>query len=91
MAAGSMAIHLMTQHWWMEEAQRIWRNPSIREGQRTFRMALLAKGGLRRLLVEGCRGRASMSMAMQVHFLHQHVLDIVVILEEGNLPHPQCT
>ena len=25
---------------------------------------------------------------MQVHFLHRHVLDAVVILEEGNLPHP---
>ena len=28
---------------------------------------------------------------MWVHFLHQHVLDTVVILEEGNLPHPRCT
>ena len=28
---------------------------------------------------------------MQVHFLYQHVLDTVVIMEEGNLPHPYCT
>ena len=27
---------------------------------------------------------------MQVKFLHRHVLDTVVILDEGNLPHPQC-
>ena len=30
---------------------------------------------------------------MRVHFLHRHVLETVVILEEGNLPHPwspQC-
>ena len=27
---------------------------------------------------------------MQVHFLHRHVLDTVVILEEGNLPQPRC-
>ena len=27
---------------------------------------------------------------MWVHFLHPHVLDTVVILEEGNSPHPQC-
>ena len=27
---------------------------------------------------------------MRVHFLHWHVLDTVVILEEGNLPHPRC-
>ena len=27
---------------------------------------------------------------MQVHFWNRHVRDTVVILEEGNLPHPQC-
>ena len=31
-----------------------------------------------------------MRTAMRVHFLHWHVLDTVVILEEGNSPHPQC-
>ena len=27
---------------------------------------------------------------MRVHFLHRHVLDTEVILEEGNSPHPRC-
>ena len=27
---------------------------------------------------------------MQVHFLHRHVLDTVVMLEEGNFSHPRC-
>ena len=27
---------------------------------------------------------------MQVHFLNRHVLNTVVILEEGNFPHPLC-
>ena len=27
---------------------------------------------------------------MRVHFLHLHVRNTVVILEEGNLSHPQC-
>ena len=27
---------------------------------------------------------------MQVHFLHRHILNTVVILEEGNFPHPHC-
>ena len=27
---------------------------------------------------------------MRVHFLHRHVLDTVVILEDVNLPHPRC-
>ena len=29
-------------------------------------------------------------MEMQVHFMHRHVLDTVVILEDGNTPHPRC-
>ena len=28
---------------------------------------------------------------MRVNFLYWHVLDTVVILEEGNLPQPRCT
>ena len=31
-----------------------------------------------------------MRTAMQVHFVHRNVLDTVVILEEGNSPHPRC-
>ena len=27
---------------------------------------------------------------MQMHFWHGHIWDNMVILEEGNLPHPQC-
>ena len=27
---------------------------------------------------------------MRVHFVHGHVQDTVVILEEGNLPRPRC-
>ena len=27
---------------------------------------------------------------MRVHFVHRHVQDTVVMLEEGNLPHPRC-
>ena len=29
--------------------------------------------------------------AMRVHFWRLHVRDIVIILEEGNLPHPMCS
>ena len=27
---------------------------------------------------------------MRVHFVHRNVLDTVVMLEEGNFPHPRC-
>ena len=40
--------------------------------------------------MEGCPGRVAMRTAMWVHFVHRHILDTVVILEEGNSPHPQC-
>ena len=32
-----------------------------------------------------------MQTAMQVLFPHWNVRDTVIILEEGNLPYPQCT
>ena len=40
--------------------------------------------------VEGCPGRAGKRTAMRVHFWSRHVRDIIIILEEGNLPHPRC-
>ena len=54
-------------------------------------MAFPSKGGLQSFPVERCLGQAATRKAIQVHFLHWHVLDTVVILEEGNLPHPRCT
>ena len=40
--------------------------------------------------VEGCPRRVMMRTAVRVHFIHLHVLYTVVILEEGNIPHPRC-
>ena len=53
-------------------------------------MSFLAKGGRRRCPVEGCPGVLATQTAMWVHFVHRHVHDTVVMLEEGNLPLPQC-
>ena len=47
------------------------------------------QGGARECPVEGCPGRAGTRTAMKVHFWRRHVRDIVIILEEGNLPHPR--
>ena len=52
-------------------------------------MVFPARAWPRPCLVEGCSGRALTRMTMRVHFWHRHVRDIVVILEEGNPPHPQ--
>ena len=40
--------------------------------------------------MEGCPGRVATRKAMWAHFVHRHVLDTVVMLEEGNFPHPRC-
>ena len=53
-------------------------------------MSLPAKGGRRRCPVERCPGVLATRAAMLVHFVHRHVHDTVVILEEGNLPLPRC-
>ena len=45
-----------------------------------YRMAFPAKGPPQSYLVEGCLGREATRTEMQVHFLHQNVLDNVVIL-----------
>ena len=90
MSAGSMTSHLMTQHGRMAETQRIRRTQATGDETRTFRMEFPKKGGPRTCLVEVCPCQAATRTEMRVHFLHRNVLDTVDILEEGNLPHPQC-
>ena len=60
------------------------------EEPRIYCMAFPAKGGPWICPVEGFPGRLATKTAMQVHFLHRHFMDTVVILEEVNLPHPWC-
>ena len=48
------------------------------------------KDGRRRCPGEGCPGVLATRAAMRVHFVHRHVHDTVVILEEGNRPLPRC-
>ena len=39
--------------------------------------------------MERCPGVLETRAAMRVHFVHRHVYDTVVILEDGNLPLPR--
>ena len=57
----------------------------------TYKMAFLTARVPRKFPIEGCRGRAATQMLMWVHFYHQNVQNTVIILEEGNLPHPRCS
>ena len=90
MALGSLAVHLQTQHGKEAGGRRNWETTAPGRKPRTYRMALLTSGGLRNFPLKGCPGRAATRMAMRVHFFHWHVRDTVIILEEGNLPHPRC-
>ena len=47
-------------------------------------------GGARSCPLEGCPGRAGMRTEMRMHFFNRHVRDILIILEEVNLPYPRC-
>ena len=53
-------------------------------------MVFPTRVGPRPCPVKGCSDQASMRMAMKVQLWHRHVRDTIVILEEGNLPHPRC-
>ena len=48
------------------------------------------KGGTADMPRGGVPGKMATRTAVQVHFVHRHVLDTVVMLEEGNFPHPRC-
>ena len=59
------------------------------EEPKTYRMEF-PKGGAQTCPVEGCPGRAGKRTAMHVQLWRRHVRDTVIILKEGNLPHPRC-
>ena len=53
-------------------------------------MSFPAKGGPRRCPVTGCPGALETRTSMRVQFMHRHIHDTVVMLEEGNLHLPRC-
>ena len=90
LAAGSLSIHMITQHGRAALIQRQWSTPAAGGRPQTYRISFPVKGGLRKCPVAGCLGRMARRTAMRVHFVHRHVLDTVVILEKENFPHPRC-
>ena len=91
MAAGFLESHRMTQHRQVKEEQWSWEALATGGDMQTYRLAFPTKGGPRSFPVEGFPGRAGTQKAMRMHLCSRHVRDIVIILEEGNLPHPRCS
>ena len=90
MAMGLMAVHQQTNHKNAEGGGRNWVTTPPGGEPRTYKMYFPTVGWERNCSVEGCQGRSDMRTAIRVHFLHWHVRVTVIILEEGNLPHPWC-
>ena len=42
------------------------------------------------LAVKGCQVRVTIQKNLWIQLVHLHVQDMIVILEEGNCPHPHC-
>ena len=55
-----------------------------------YRIAFPTKARPRSCPVEGCSGQAVTQTDMRIHFWNRHILDTVLILDEGNLSHITC-
>ena len=90
LAKGSLEAHRQTQNDVVKVGSG---QEGYKEGRsdepRTFRMEFPAKAGPRPCLFEGCSGRVATRADMRVQLWHWHIWYTVVILEEGNLPHPR--
>ena len=89
LAVGSMSSHLMTRHGKAAGRRRLWTTQK-ETGDQIYRMSFPTKGGPRQCPVEGFPGTLATRTEMRVHFVNRHVQDTVVMLEEGNFPHPRC-
>ena len=90
LVVGSLSIHLMTRHGKAAGQRRQWTTPTEGRVSQEYWISFPAKGGPRRYPMEGCPGKLATRTAMRVHFVHWHVLDTVLILEERIFPHPRC-
>ena len=90
LAVGSLLSHLMTQHGRAEGRRRQWTTLATGRVPKVYQISCPEKRGRQTCSVEWCPVRMSTRTAMQVHFVHRHVLNTVVMMEEGNSPHPRC-
>lgn len=86
LAASSLSTHLLSQHGIASRSQQA---PADR---RSAEYRVSFPKTLRRLAcpVEGCGGSAVTHEGLRRHFMHRHVTDTIVILQEGTTPLPRC-
>ena len=64
--------------------------PSVTPYLSLYRVSFPMAAGSIGCQVGGCKGQAMTHINLRIHFMHRHVQDTLVILEERNCPHPHC-
>ena len=91
MVKGSLVNNRQTQHGVARGGLGTEGDESARGNKpRTYSISFPAKARHRPSPFKGCRGHASTRKTTRVHFWRRHFRNTVVVLEEGNLPHPWC-
>ena len=90
MPLGFLEFHLQMKHGKATGGRRHWGTMAPSREPRTYKMDLPTAGGTRNFPIKGCREWGATRMAMRDHSYHWHAQDTMIILEKGNLPHPQC-
>ena len=88
LAAGSLADHFQIQS--RKERPPQWVTPPDTPEPRIYRVSFPRAYGSIGCPVGGCERQETMCTNLWIHFMHRHVCDMIVIMEEGNRPHPRC-
>ena len=91
MALNLLAVHQQTHHRKAAGGRWHWGTTDPGGEPQTYKMAFPTTVIPRNCPIEGFWRWTVAHTAMQVHFLHRHVKFTMIILREGNLPHPRCT
>ena len=83
---GSMDDNIQAQH--NKERPHQWMAPLITLDTRLYMVYFPRTARSIRFPVGDCEGRATTRTNLRIDFMHRHVRDAVVILEEGKRPHP---
>ena len=88
MEEGSLADHEQAQKGKKRPPQ--WETPPYTPYPSLYRVSYPIAAGFIGFIEGGCKGRVMMRTNLHIHFVHRHMGNTVLILEEGNRPHPFC-
>ena len=86
LAVGSLEAHLQDQD---ETGQAPQREATLQPPEpRIYMVSFPRAASYIGFPVEACKGWMKMHTKLQIHFVHHHMWDAIVIMEEGNFLHP---